>query len=339
MFCCNVFISSVATIIAIFFIIILYIWLRRQRLKTTWGDVSSGMLLQVARYALLRLDTKSNPKSWRPNILVFSGMPTKRWHLIDFAYGLVQEKGLITLATILPEKKVSQEKVTDYEKQISDYLNDKNIRTLVRVTRSDNPFTGAMQLVNSYGLGSLMPNTILLGDTEEANHHSSYSQMINHFYNSKRNVVILQNDFMLNYTTKKRVDLWWGGLKGNGGLMMILGYLMKNSPHWQNIEICIKMVVPTEEAAKGANANLTNLLADMRVGFNTQVIVSKGRVFWDILKEESADRDMVMLGLKQPDDDFANYYNTLKQNTKDITNKIFVLASQDIEFTRCFKLK
>lgn len=326
-------INAIATILAIFFIVIIYVWLRRQRLKTTWGDVRSGMLLQVARYALLRLDTKSNPKSWRPNILVFSGMPTKRWHLIDFSYGLVQEKGLITVATILPEKKVSQEKISDYEKQISDYLNDKNIRTLVRVTRSDNPFTGAMQLVNSYGLGSLMPNTILLGDTEVVNHYDSYCQMIVHFYKSKRNVIILQNDFMLNYPNKKRVDLWWGGLKGNGGLMMILGYLMKNSPHWQNVEICIKMVVQTEEAAKGANTNLINLLKDMRVGFNTQVIVSKGRVFWDILKEESMQSDMVMLGLKQPDDDFADYYNTLKQNTKDIPNKIFVLASQDIEFT------
>ncbi|MCK5029779.1 MAG: hypothetical protein KAR57_09090, partial [Bacteroidales bacterium] len=118
----------------------------------------------------------------------------------------------------------------------------------------------------------------------------------------------------------------------NGGLMMILGYLIKNSPHWQHVDICIKMVVPTEEAAKGARTNLTNILAEMRVGFNTQVLISNGRNFWDILKEESANSDMVMLGLKTPDNDFDEYYRTLKENTKDITNKIFVLASQDIDF-------
>jgi len=157
--------------------------------------------------------------------------------------------------------------------------------------------------------------------------------MINHFYQSKRNVVILQNDFLLNYTDKKIIDIWWGGLKGNGGLMMILGYLMKNSPHWQQIEICIKMVVPTEEAAKGAKQNLTNLLSSMRVDFNTQIIVSNDRLFWDILKEESSKSDMVMLGLKQPDANFSSYYNSLKENTKDIQNKIYVLASQDIEFS------
>jgi len=326
-------INAIATVLAIFFISIVYLWLRRRRLETTWGDVRSGMLLQVARYALLRLETDVSPKSWRPNILVFSGMPTKRWHLIDFAYGIVQEKGLITVATILPENKVTQEKTIDYEKQISDYLSNKNIRTLVRVIRSNNPFIGATQMVNSYGLGPLIPNTILLGDTEETSHHEQYSQMINHFYQSKRNVVILQNDFLLNYTDKKIIDIWWGGLKGNGGLMMILGYLMKNSPHWQQIEICIKMVVPTEEAAKGAKQNLTNLLASMRVDFNTQIIVSNDRLFWDILKEESSKSDMVMLGLKQPDANFSSYYNSLKENTKDIQNKIYVLASQDIEFS------
>lgn len=326
-------INATATIFAVFFIIIVYTWLRRRRLKTTWGDVRSGMLLQIARYALLRLDTKSDPKSWRPNILVLSGMPTKRWHLIDFAYGLVQEKGLITVATILPESKVSQEKAINYEKQISDYLNDKNIRTLVRVTRSEDPFSGAKQLVNSYGLGTLVPNTILLGDTEEYSHHEPYAEMINHFYQSKRNVIILQNNFKLEYKNQKRIDLWWGGLKGNGGLMMILSYLIKNSPHWQHVNVCIKMVVQSEEAAKGARENLTNILTGMRVGFKTQVLVSNGKVFWDILKEESADSDMVMLGLKHPDSKFAEYYKQLKENTKSIKNKIFVLASQDIEFT------
>jgi hypothetical protein len=156
--------------------------------------------------------------------------------------------------------------------------------------------------------------------------------MISHFYKSKRNVIILQNNFILDPHKNKHVDLWWGGLKGNGGLMMILNHLVKSSPHWLHVDVCIKMVVPTEEAAKGARKNLTNILADMRVGFKTQVIVSNGRIFWDILNEESAKSDMVMLGLKAPDEDFSNYYKQLKENTKNIKNKIFVLASQDIEF-------
>ena len=107
-------INAVATVLAIVFIGIVYTWLRRRRLKTTWGDVRSGMLLQIIRYALLRLEKDINPKSWRPNILVLSGSLSKRWHLIDFANGITQEKGLFTVATILEDKNVTQEKVNSF---------------------------------------------------------------------------------------------------------------------------------------------------------------------------------------------------------------------------------
>ena len=326
-------INALATVVAMVFIIGVYVWMRRRRLKTTFGDVTSGVLLQVIRYALLRLDAKSNDaKSWRPNILVFSGIPTKRWHLIDFAYGIAQEKGLITVATILPEKGVTQERVTKHAHNIASYLREKNIKTLIRVTRAEDPFVGSKQLVNSYGLGSLVPNTVLLGDTEENSHHSAYCEMISHFYQSKRNVIILQNDFKLDYIGTKQIDLWWGGLKGNGGLMMIIAHLIKTSPRWRRISVCVKMVVATEEAAKGTRENLKSILHEMRVDFNSEIIVSAGRPFWGILQQESQDSTMVMMGLKTPDDDFANYYKQLKVNTQAIKNKVFFLASEHIEF-------
>ena len=326
-------INALATVVAMVFIVGIYVWLRRRRLKTTFGDVTRGMLLQIVRYALLRLDSKGDDaKSWRPNILVFSGMPTKRWHLIDFAYGIVQEKGLITVATILPEEGVSQERVAKHERNISTYLSSKDIKTLVRVTRAENAFTGSKQLVNSYGLGSVVPNTVLLGDTEENSHHEPYCDMVSHFYKSKRNVIILQNDFKLDYAGVKKIDLWWGGLKGNGGLMMIIAHLIRTSPRWQNIEVCVKMVVASEEAAKGTRENLKNILIEMRVAFDYDIIVSEGRRFWDILETESKDSTMVMMGLKVPDENFADYYKQLKINTKAIANKVFFLAAERIDF-------
>jgi hypothetical protein len=134
------------------------------------------------------------------------------------------------------------------------------------------------------------------------------------------------------FRNKKSVDIWWGGLKGNGGLMMILGYLMYNSPYWQNIKINIKMVVATNEAALLTQQNLSEMFSKMRVDFNIKVLVSNGDTFWNILKTESSDSDLVMLGIKSPDEDFSNYFEKLKENTKDLKKKIFVLASQDIEF-------
>ncbi len=325
-------IHAMATILSAVFIVGVLVWLRRRRLKTTWGDVRSGMLLQIVRYALLQLKPYSDPKSWRPNILVFSGAPIKRWHLIDFANGLAQEKGLFTVATILPESKVSQEKTLQFEKQITDYLNEKNIRSLVRVVRAEDPFTGARYLSNAYGLGRLVPNTILLGDTTDVAHHEPYAQMITHFYQSRKNVIILRDENPITNRVNMNVDIWWSGLKGNGGLMMVLGYMMQNSPHWQQMSITIKMAVASEKAATEAEKNLDNLLSSIRVDFKKKIIVTGKDDFFQLLSADSLGADLVMLGLKAPGSGFSDYFNELKYKTASIPRKLFVVGSQDIAF-------
>jgi solute carrier family 12 sodium/potassium/chloride transporter 2 len=325
-------INALATLLAFFFISLIFLWLKRRKMEATWGDIRSGMLLTVIRYAILRLDKEVHAKSWRPNILVLSGSPTKRWHLIDLANAFTQQNALFTVSTILPEENVPQEKVSDYEKQIADFLHNKNVQALVRVIRASNPFSGSIQLVNSYGLGPLVPNTILLGDTREAAHHEAYAQMIGHFHKSRRNVIIVQDDENKGFKRKQVVDIWWGGLKGNGSLMIILAYLLKNSLDWQQAQVNIKMVAPSEEAAGNAKENLSAMLSRMRIGFQYHILVAKGENFWDILTRESANSDLVMMGLALPEEDFKGYYSKLKERTRNLPSKVFVLAAQDIEF-------
>jgi solute carrier family 12 sodium/potassium/chloride transporter 2 len=325
-------INGLATLLAFFFIALIFLWLKRRKLKATWGDLSRGMLLTVIRYAVLRLDKQAHAKSWRPNILVLSGSPTKRWNLIDLANALTHDNALFTVSTILPEESVAQEKVRDYERQIGEYLHGKQVRALVRVIRSSDPFSGSIQLVNAYGLGPLIPNTILLGDTQDSRHHQAYAQMITHFHKSRRNIIIVQDDKNRGFGKKQVVDIWWGGLRGNGSLMMILGYLLKNSLEWQQVQITIKMVVASKEAAEKAEENLASLLLRMRIGFQYKILVSAGESFWDIIRSESANSDLVLIGLAHPGSDFLQYYSLLKERTQNIPTKVFVLASQDIEF-------
>ena len=120
-----------------------------------------------------------------------------------------------------------------------------------------------------------MPNTVLLGDTEQNAHHAAYCDMVSNFYQTKRNVIILQNDFKLDYIGEKKIDVWWGGIKGDGGVRMIIAHRRSTRPRWQNIKVCVKMVVASEEAAKGTRENLKKILLEMRVGFDYDIIVSE----------------------------------------------------------------
>ncbi|MGK7390708.1 MAG: Na-K-Cl cotransporter [Candidatus Cyclobacteriaceae bacterium M2_1C_046] len=326
-------INALATLAASIFIVVIFLWLKRRRIKSTWGDISSGVLLSLIRYAILRLDKRVVvAKSWRPNILVLSGAPTKRWRLIDFANALTHGNSLFTVATILQEDTVPQEKIRAYERRISDFLLTKNVEALVRVIRAKDPFAGSEQLVSAYGLGPFVPNTIVLGDTQEEAHHEKYAELISHFNKSKRNVVIVQADEKKGFNKKQVIDIWWGGLKDNGSLMIILGHLLQNSYDWLHSDVNIKIVVPSTAASESAKNNLANMLANMRLSFNYHVIVSEGESFWSILQRESRKSDLVMLGLANPDENFIEYYTRLKRNTSSLKTKVFVLAAEEIRF-------
>lgn len=329
-------INALATVAAFLVIGMIFIWLKRRKIKGTWGGLGRGMLSSIIRYALLRLEKEGDAKSWRPNILVLSGSPAKRWRLIELANDITNGNALFTVSTIVSESNVPQEKVKDYEGQIADFLSNKNVQALVRVLRAPDPFTGSTQLVNAYGLGQLVPNTVLLGDTRDAAHLNAYSEMIRHFYKSRKNVIIVKDDNNKGFKKKRVIDVWWGGMKRNGSLMIILAYLLKNSREWQQATVNVKMVVPNTEASAGARKNLDAIFSGMRTGFSYQLLVAEGRDFWEILREESAESDLVLVGLAVPEleGDFEVYYTALKEKTKALPTIVFVLAAQEVEFDK-----
>lgn len=329
-------INALATLMAFLVIGIIFVWLERRKIEATWGGLGRGVFSSIIRYALFRLEKEANAKSWRPNILVLSGSPGKRWRLIELADDITNGNALFTVTTIVSESNVPQEKVKDFEGRIMDYLANKNVQALVRVVRASDPFSGAMHMVNSYGLGQLVPNTILLGDTRENRSLVPYSEMIRHFYKSRKNVIIVQDEGNIGFKEKKVIDIWWGGLKRNGSLMIILAYLLKNSREWQQASVNVKMVVPNKDAYAGAKDNLDKIFEGMRTGFDYQILTAEGRNFWDIMSEESKNSDMIMMGLAVPEEEgaFEDYYVKLKERTKSLPTKVFVLAAQEVEFDK-----
>ena len=325
-------INPLATLIAIFFVAVIFVWLKRRGLRTAWGDVRRGLWMAVTRTALLSIDHTPDPKNWRPHLLVLSGAPTRRWHLIELAYSITQGKSLLTVATVLKASDVSFDRVRSLEGNIRDYLEGRGVASFVRVIADEDPFIGSTRLVQTYGLGALVPNTIVLGDTRELTHHESYCEMIQRFYQAQRNVVIVRDEEKEGFGEKKAIDVWWGGLRKNGALMMILAYLISGSRDWQSVKVTIKMAVPTKAAAKDAEANLRAIIQNMRIPFHHQVLVNEEQSFWDLLKQESQSADLIMLGLAEPNENFLAYYEQLSERTQGLPATMFVLAAQEIAF-------
>ncbi|MEM9927845.1 MAG: amino acid permease, partial [Cyanobacteria bacterium P01_D01_bin.50] len=72
-------INPVATIVAAAIVLGIFFWLKQRELNTTWGDVRQGIWMALLRTGVFQISNVEDPKNWRPNILVFSGSPNKRW--------------------------------------------------------------------------------------------------------------------------------------------------------------------------------------------------------------------------------------------------------------------
>ena len=325
-------VNSVATVIAIVVVLGIYVWLERRELKSAWGDVRRGIWMALTRAGLLRLRHTRDPKNWRPHLLVLSGSPTRRWYLIQFADWLSHRRALVTVSSVITDKSVTLDRQRAMENTIHDYLARRGIEALIRLIRAPDPFEGAERLVEAYGLGDLSPNTYLVGDSEVPEHRDAYCRMIARFHEGRRNVVILHYNADMRFGRRERIDVWWGGLKSNGGLMLTLAYLLQTSVDWRGADVRVKMVVPTPEAAAGARPNLEAIVRSMRSGATAEVLVSDGRPFVDIMRDSSRGADFILMGMREPDEQFKMYYERMRDMVEGMPTAAFVLAAEDMPF-------
>lgn len=333
-------INAIATGIAAVISLSIYFWLQRRALEVTWGDVRRGLWSALVRIGIYQLDQtyrEEDPKNWRPHILVLSGAPTKRWSLIELADSLTNKRGLVTVSTVLKNSARGLVQQRKMERRVRNYLDKKGMQALVRVITAHDTFAGAQHLVETYGLGPVVPNTVLLGDSESVEHRASYCQMIAQIHQSKRNLIIFRENHDRNFGKRRRIDIWWGGsMQANGGLMLLLAYLLRSDLRWREANIYLKLVVNHQSAVPPARDNLNQLLSDLRISATPQVIVADGRSFERILRETSRNADLIFLGMATPDEHFVRYYEELQKKVAELPSTVFVLAAPDFSFSEVF---
>ncbi|MDY7021253.1 MAG: Na-K-Cl cotransporter, partial [Cyanobacteriota bacterium] len=326
-------IDAIATIMAAIIVFSIYIWLERRELEAAWGDVRQGIWMALVRMGVMQLSYTPDTKNWRPHILTFSGAPTKRWHLVELASAFTHNRSLFTVCTVLPSGSRDPAQCSEMEATLREYLDRRGIQGFVRVITAPNPFTGAQQLVDTYGIGPLVPNTVLLGDSQSAQRRESYCEMIAELHKRERSIIIFRSN-QSEFERRKRIDVWWGGLNANGGLMLILSYLLRTSIEWRGAEIYLKLVVPDQTAAQAARLNLNELVEQLRIGAKPNVIVSDGKPFPKILHQSSSKADLVFLGMAKPSEDlnYCEYYEGLQKLAEGLPPTIFVLAAPNFAF-------
>ena len=335
-------INAFATIVAAVVVLAIYIYLQRQGLQVTWGDSRRGVWMAFLRTGIYQVDHFPDAKNWRPHILAFSDSPLKNWSLIELADSF-NHKGLLTVANIIPQKEEYQRR-SQLEQDIRNYLESRNIQSLVKIIGSDQTFDTIPQIVDTYGIGPLIPNTVVLGDNNASRQndrfeHEDYCQMITTLHQQKKNIIILKENKQKKFGNYRRIDIWWGGMKANGSFMLLLAYLLKSDWHWRKANVYLKLIITNPNLQESTEKNLRNVISKLNINVIPQVIVSEEKSFDANLRQYSQHADLIFLGLAEPQDNFANYYYNWQKRTEDLPSIAFMMAANDFPFEEVLQKK
>ncbi|PIQ81941.1 MAG: Na-K-Cl cotransporter [Candidatus Omnitrophica bacterium CG11_big_fil_rev_8_21_14_0_20_64_10] len=320
-----------------------YSLMRRRQMKAYWGDMRYGILTLLARFSLYRMARREpTARTWRPNILVLSGSPSARWYLIALADAISHGKGFLTVAAIVPER-VPDDRVENLGDSIEEYLTKRRVPALVKLQTADDVLEGACALVKTYGFGPLEPNTILLGETEQAHNVAGYVRLIRMVAGTRRNLIVVrEGDESPQLSGETRIDLWWSHTSQNASLMLALAHLLRTSPEWMNARLILKTIVDSAEDQPEATRGLADFLKRSRVEAEVQVLVrEKGAEVFQTIRRSSSGASLVFIGMRAPEPDeaaesYSRYYEELLSHTDGFPPIAMVLASEDIEFDRIF---
>ncbi|VGO17112.1 hypothetical protein PDESU_05707 [Pontiella desulfatans] len=333
-------IDAGATILAILVTALVFYLVKRRQLNAHWADMRYGILYLLVRFAIHRLNRlKPDERTWRPNILALSGSPKSRWHLVEMAHALTQHSSALTVSSILPVEDWSAEKVQSMERSMRDYLEKREVEAMVKIFPSPDMISGARALVRAYGYGPLIPNTILLGDTEKRDNFDEFAELIRLVYRVKRNLIMLRESEVEPPEDADEIHVWWGGNMDNIGLIITLAYQIQKSPIWKQSKLIIKTIVKTEDERDAACSRLESFIEEQRIPAEAKVLIKDLPSFYDIIRNASHNAGLVFMGMRAPyedetDDAYAEYYGNLMEATKEMPPLAFVLAAENIEFRK-----
>ncbi|MDH4248499.1 MAG: Na-K-Cl cotransporter, partial [Deltaproteobacteria bacterium] len=263
-------IDAGASLIAISACTAIYLLMQRRRVRTGWSDLRGSILQTLARYSIYHVERiQAAARTWRPNILLFSGVPTARWYLVELADAITHGKGFLTVATLVERESMEEGKVRTMEQSIQDYLTKHYIPALVRVKASEDLTEGVLGLVSDYGLGHIEPNTVMLGETENTERIDDYCRMMRGVHRQRRNLIIVRdtrhNADDLSEKTALDIDVWISNLNNNASLMLVFAYMVQSSPEWFGANLTIKHLAPNEDARRSLKDALGKFVSESRV--------------------------------------------------------------------------
>ena len=316
----------------------IYWFVKRRALRARWGDMRTGLMAALARFAFSRLSRDSYvERNWRPNLLVMTRLPIQNFRMLELAREISDGRSLVTVASVLPEELSGEERAAELRDSILRTAEKMKLETEVKLLAVPDSWSGMAELIRSYGFGPVVPNTVVLGLPEERN-VGSFAGVVKLLASRRKNLIAVGDGRIC--PEGRYIDIWLRGTSGNGGLMLALAYLMQRGDEWRAYRLRINMIVRRRTPDEAALV-MKDFLRDARLPAVTRIIVSDGRPFVETININSTDAVSTFIGLRAPGGDeteaaYGAYVSALRFGVPDVPSPVFVLAAENIDFRRIF---
>ncbi len=287
--------------ISIVVIALLHYLIGRSEVEARWGNLQSGLLFERARKNLLRLENElHHPKNWRPIILALSGRGWSRPNLAVFGHRLTTGHGILSLGQVIVtgagdrmERREKQERI------LQAMIKEREIEGFPAVVVSPDLSTGIESLIQCHGLGSLRPNTVLLGWPGDPERVEAFGATLRTIDRLGRSIVVLRFDGEADpwEAPPGTIDVWWRGQK-NGELMLLLAHLLKQNQDWRTRPIRLLRVIENEAGRDEVREHLARLIDQARIHALAEVVVSTDPL--STIQETSKHAAITFLGFEAP---------------------------------------
>lgn len=296
-----------ASLIAISIELLLWVFLKRRIRFKARGDVRRDIYQALARWSLLQLAEKPmTARNWRPHILVFVGDIEKRLDLVRYAAWFSEERGVVTVSELIQGDLLSLDlDLQQRQQQIQQVLRREGIPAFGEVNVVQDIERGIVAVAQANGIAGIDCNTVVLGWPDDLERMTAFMKIIRRLKHLNQSLLIGRVVPLppIREGSKRRVDIWWGGLQRNGDLMLLLSYLLSCNPEWRDSTIRILSVASNELMQETTQNFLGKLIPEIRIDAEIQVVIkSEEESVKEMILEQSAGADLVMLGLATPEE-------------------------------------
>jgi nucleotide-binding universal stress UspA family protein len=157
-------------------------------------------------------------------------------------------------------------------------------------------------VAQSYGVGTFEANTVMLGWPSRDERAEDYLQMLRDLTALDRSLLIVRHNAERERGQREDIHVWWGGFKGNGGMMLLLAFLLKADLKWRRAKVTVLTVVDDEVVQKTTEAALREVLDGVRLDATPRVLLRGGRPIMEVIEQESRTCDLAIVGMRMPDE-------------------------------------